>query len=76
MLIVEAHYIYSSIHNHLEVTELLVQHGTIVDIFVNIKMKQRNYSFVQQHAEGKVAIFHLLIDYGANLANHRQQRLD
>jgi hypothetical protein len=49
---------------------LLVQHGTRVDVFVNIKIKQRNYSFVQQHAKHKVAIFRLLIYYGANLANH------
>jgi len=46
--------ITSSIHDHLEVTEVLVQHGT--SIFINIKVKQINYSFVQQRAKRKVAI--------------------
>jgi hypothetical protein len=36
MLIVEAHY---GIHGHLEVIELLFQHGTRVGAFVNIKTK-------------------------------------
>jgi hypothetical protein len=65
-----------SIHDHLKATELLVQHGIRVDIYVNIKMKQGSYSFVPQPSKGKIAIFRLFIDYRANLANHRQRWLD
>ena len=30
--------VISSIHDHCEVTELLVQHGTRVDVFVDIRI--------------------------------------